>query len=58
MSVNNYEFLGGVVLADANGEPYPAGTVVQGMSGVTILGSVVLLDPETKEPYVIGDGNG
>lgn len=30
MSENNYEFLGGVVLADANGEPYAAGTVVQG----------------------------
>ena len=58
MSENNYEFLGGVVLADANGEPYTAGTVVQGMSGVMVLGSVVLLDPKTSEPYVIGDENG
>lgn len=58
MSENNYEFLGGVVLADANGEPYAAGTVVEGTSGVMVLGSVVLLDPETSEPYVIGDENG
>ena len=58
MSENNYEFLGGVVLADANGEPYVAGTPIEGMSGVMVLGSVVLLDPETSEPYVIGDENG
>ena len=58
MSENNYEFLGGVVLADADGEPYAAGTVVQGMPGVMVLGYVVLLDPETSEPYVIVDENG
>ena len=35
MSENNYEFLGGVVLADANGEPYAAGTVAGVVSGQT-----------------------
>ena len=51
-------FLGGVVLADENGQPYAAGTPIQDsvVKPWAILGSVVLIDPANGEPYVIGDG--
>ena len=48
-------FLGGVVLVDPDGEPYAAGTPSQESVGVGILGSVMLIDPATGEPYKIGD---
>jgi hypothetical protein len=48
-------FLGGVVLVDPSGEPYAVGSPVDTPIGIGALGSVVLIDPATGEPYKIGD---
>lgn len=47
--------LGGVVLVDGGGEAYSAGDGVDSSVPIGILGSVVLIDPDTGDPYKIGE---
>lgn len=49
------DFLGGIVLVDPSGEAYAAGSPVDTLIGIGVLGSVVLIDPATGEPYKIGE---
>lgn len=51
----DYMFLGGIVLGDADGTPYAAGTPVSDpvISPNDVAGIYVLIDPDTKEPYKI-----
>lgn len=47
--------IGSVVLVDPDGEPYAAGTPSEVTTSANMLGMIMLVDPETGEPYKIGE---